>query len=151
MRYRSFLLIPAILVVLVEVLVTFEQQTKTLAWPVWFSFALIAVNFFAYCLVGWLAARQRQEKQLATAVFAGTLILVFEIIVRSVAAEVTESLSDTDHLLIMIKETLEWTSPLSNAALARIGIVFQYLMFSPFYILLSLLGGLLATRYSSSN
>jgi hypothetical protein len=147
---RTFLLVPTVLVILVEVLVSFQHRAPNVAWPVWFSFALITVNFFAYCLAGWLAVRRRQEGQLTAAISAGIVILVVEVIARSISVGLTLNSSDND-LIIMIKETFAWTSPLSSTTLTHIGIISQYIIFSPFYLFLSLLGGLMARRYFSSN
>lgn len=145
-----FFLTPAVIVILVEALVVAEARVPSLTWPVWFSLTLITVNLYAYCLAGWLATRQQSERSLLSTVLAGAALLVVEVIVRSVAVGLNQGSSENEFLIASIQETIPWTAGISSTWLIQVGIILQYLIFSPFYFGLSLLGGVAARRLSHS-
>ena len=143
---RHFFLSPAIIVILVEALIFLEARVPSLAWPFWFSLTLIAVNWFAFCLAGWLAIRQQNKRSLRTALSAGAILLVVEVFVRSISVGLSQGSPENEFLIASIQRTIAWTTEFPSAWLTQGGIFLQYLIFSPLYLGLSLLGGVVARR-----
>ena len=141
---RKLLALPALLVIFVEVLTVAGEHMSESGLAIGVSIVLIATNFLAYGLAGWFAIYRSPSRPLLASGFAGVALLVVEMLARGISIGLSQSSEESDLFFFeAVRHVMPWAEDLSDTQLSLFGAAVQYLVFSPFYVALSVTGGLL--------